>query len=68
VFSTGLGGWRGLIGVIVIAIAVGLAYGSLIATVLGQWFPMASGATGIVVLGSAAAMLILIWLLGAVLR
>jgi hypothetical protein len=63
-----MGGWRGLLGIVVIAVAVGLAYGSLVATVLAQWFPSANGPTGIVLLGSAAALLILVWLLGAVLR
>jgi hypothetical protein len=66
--SSGLGGGRGLLGVVVIALGVGLAYGSLVATVLAQWFPPANGITGILLLGSAAATLILIWLLGAVLR
>lgn len=66
--SSGLGGGRGLLGVIVVAVAVGLAYGSLMATVLAQWFPAANGAAGVVILGGAAAMLILVWLLGAVLR
>jgi hypothetical protein len=66
--SSGLGGLRGLLGVVVIAIGVGLAYGSLVATVLAQWFPLANGVTGILVLGCAAAALILVWLLGAVLR
>jgi len=63
-----MGGWRGLLGIVVIAVGVGLAYGSLVATVLAQWFPPANGPTGIVLLGSAAALLILVWLLGAVLR
>ena len=63
-----MGGWRGLLGIVVIAIGVGLAYGSLVGTVLAQWFPPANGPAGIVLLGTAAAMLILVWLLGAVLR
>ena len=66
--SSGLGGLRGLLGVVVIAIGVGMAYGSLVATVLAQWFPPANGPTGVLALGSAAALLILVWLLGAVLR
>ena len=66
--SSGLGGWRGLVGVIVIAVAVGFAYGSLVSTVLSQWLPTAGGVTGILVLGAAAAMVILVWLLGAVVR
>lgn len=66
--SSGLGGWRGLMGVLVIALAVGLAYGSLVGTVLSQWFPSAGGLPGIVTLGACAALLILVWLLGAVLR
>ena len=51
--SSGLGGGRGLLGVVVIALGVGLAYGSLVATVLAQWFPPANGPTGIVLLGAA---------------
>jgi hypothetical protein len=66
--SPGLGGRRGLVGVIVIAVALGLAYGSLVATVLSQWFPNAGGLMGTLVLGAAAGFLMLIWLLGAVLR
>ncbi|MBV9175209.1 MAG: hypothetical protein JOZ81_34570 [Chloroflexi bacterium] len=66
--SPGLGGWRGLVGVVAIAVVIGLAYASLVATVLSQWFPAAGTITGIVALGAAAALLMLIWLLGAVLR
>ena len=68
VLSSGLGGWRGLLGLLVIAVAVGMAYGSLVGTVVSQWVPTAGGITGILVLGAAASMLILVWLLGAVVR
>jgi hypothetical protein len=66
--SPGLGGWRGLVGVVVIAVGIGLAYGSLVATVLSQWFPMAGSTLGILVLGAAAGLVMLIWLFGAVVR
>jgi hypothetical protein len=51
-----------------VAVALGLAFGSLAATILGQWFPLANSLTGIVLLAIAAGLLILIWLWGSVMR
>jgi hypothetical protein len=66
--TAGLGGWRGWLGVLAIAIALGLAYASLFSTVLGQWVSEATTPAGIALLGGAACLLILVWLLGSILR
>ena len=50
------------------SVALGLAFGSLSATILGQWFPVANTLMGIVLLAVAAGLLILIWLWGGVMR
>jgi hypothetical protein len=48
--------------------ALGLAFGSLAATILGQWFPLANTPTGIVLLVAIGCLVILIWLWGGVMR
>ena len=65
---TGLGGFRGVAGLVLVSVALGLAFGSLAATILGQWFPLANTPTGIVLLAAAACLVILIWLWGGVIR
>ena len=65
---SGLGGWRGALGVLLVAAALGLAFGSLSATILGQWFPAANTPAGIALLTLATGLLILIWLWGGVMR
>jgi hypothetical protein len=64
----GIGGWRGWLGVLMIALILGFAYASLLSTVLGQWIQQASTPTGVGVLGAAGCMVILVWLLGPLLR
>jgi hypothetical protein len=66
--TTSVGGWRGILGVLAIAVGVGLAYGSLTATVISQWIPTAGSGMGVVLLAASAAVVILVWLLGAVIR
>ena len=66
--AVGLGGWRGWVGVLMIAAILGLAYASLFSTVLGQWVREAGTPLGVIVLGAVGCILILIWLLSAVLR
>ena len=50
------------------SLALGLAFGSLAATILGQWFPVANTPMGIVLLAGVACLVILIWLWGGVMR
>jgi len=64
----GLGGWRGWLGLLMIALILGLAYASLLSTVLGQWVREASSPVGVVVLAATGCLLILIWLLGGIRR
>ena len=64
----GLGGWRGFLGLLMIALILGLAYASLLSTVLGQWIGEAGSPTGIAVLAAAGCLSILIWLLGGIRR
>jgi hypothetical protein len=52
----------------VVAIALGLAFGSLSATILAQWFPAANTPMGVVLLAALAGLLILIWLWGGAVR
>ena len=49
-------------------VALGLAFGSLAATILGQWFPIANTPAGILLLAAAGCLLILIWLWGGAMR
>jgi hypothetical protein len=51
-----------------VSLALGLAFGSLAATILAQWFPIANTLTGIVLLAAVACLVILIWLWGGVMR
>jgi len=51
-----------------IAVILGLAYASLLSTVLGQWVREASSPLGVVVLAATGCLLILIWLLGGIRR
>jgi hypothetical protein len=51
-----------------VAIALGLAFGSSSATILGQWFPTANTPAGVVLLAIAAGLLIFIWLWDSVMR
>jgi hypothetical protein len=64
----GIGGWRGWLGVLVIALILGLGYASLLSTILGQWAPQAGTPVGLLVLAVAGWVLILVWLLGAIMR
>jgi hypothetical protein len=64
----GLGGWRGWLGLAMIALVLGLAYASLLSTVLGQWFAEAGSLMGIALLAAGACLMILIWLLGGIMR
>ena len=66
--AVGLGGWRGWVGVLMIAAILGLAYASLLSTVLGQWVREAGTPLGVIMLGAVGCIVILIWLLSAVLR
>ena len=50
------------------SVALGLAFGSLAATILGQWFPVANTPTGILLLAAIACLVVLIWLWGGVMR
>jgi hypothetical protein len=68
VHSVGIGGWRGWIGVLMIAVLLGLGYASLLSTILGQWVREAGTPTGLVLLGASCVLIVLIWLLGAILR
>jgi hypothetical protein len=64
----GLGGWRGWLGLLMIAFILGLAYASLLSTILGQWVREAGTPTGTVLLAAVGWLLILIWLLGGIRR
>jgi hypothetical protein len=66
--AVGIGGLRGWIGVVMIALILGLGYASLLITVLGQWVSQASSPIGLVLLAAACVLVVLIWLLGAILR
>jgi hypothetical protein len=66
--EVGLGGWRGWLGLLMIALILGLAYASLLSTVLGQWIGEAGSPIGIAVLAAAGCLSILIWLLGGIRR
>jgi predicted MFS family arabinose efflux permease len=57
-----------MLGLVLVAVGVGMAYGSLVGTVLNQWLPVAGTVLGIVLLGAAASLVILIWLLSSILR
>ena len=63
-----VGGWRGWLGVVAIALALGLAYASLAITVLSQWTNAAASPIGVITLVGAASISVLTWLLGAILR
>ena len=64
----GIGGWRGWVGLLMIAVLLGLGYASLLGTILGQWVREAGTPTGVVLLSASCVLLVLIWLLGAILR
>jgi len=64
----GLGGWRGLLGLLMIALILGLAYASLLSTVLGQWVREAGTPMGVLLLAAMGWLLILMWLLGGIRR
>jgi hypothetical protein len=66
--AVGIGGWRGWLGVLAIAVVLGLAYASLFSTVLGQWNGVLATPVGLVLLSGSFCLLILIWLLGAIVR
>ena len=66
--AVGMGGLRGWVGVVMIALLLGLGYASLFSTVLGQWVHEASTPMGIVLLAASCVLIVLIWLLGAILR
>ncbi|MCA1646908.1 MAG: hypothetical protein LC797_16095 [Chloroflexi bacterium] len=66
--AVGVGGWRGWLGLGVIALMLGLGYASLLSTILGQWVSEAATPVGVVLLSASCCLTILIWLLGAILR
>jgi hypothetical protein len=66
--AVGVGGWRGWLGLLLIALVLGLGYASLLSTILGQWVGAASTPLGVALLGATCSLLILIWLLGSILR
>ncbi len=66
--ATGLGGFRGVLGLLLVALGVGMAYGSLASTVLHQWLPFAGTPMGAGLLGVAASLLVLVWLVSTILR
>jgi len=66
--AVGMGGLRGWVGLVVIALLLGLGYASLLSTVLGQWMREASTPTGVALLAASCVLIVLIWLLGAILR
>jgi len=66
--ALGIGGWRGWLGLLMIALILGLAYASLLSTVLGQWVGGASTPLGVALLAASCCLIVLIWLLGAILR
>jgi uncharacterized membrane protein required for colicin V production len=66
--AVGIGGWRGWIGVAMIAVLLGLGYASLLSTILGQWVREAGTPMGVVVLAASCVLIVLVWLLGAILR
>ena len=68
VVPASLGGVRGILGLLLVAVGVGIAYGSLAATVLTQWLPIAGTLLGLVLFGAAASLVILVWLASSVLR
>ena len=51
-----------------IALILGLAYASLLSTVLGQWVHEAGTPMGVLLLAAMGWLLILIWLLGGIRR
>ena len=55
-------------GLLMIALILGLAYASLLSTVLGQWVGGASTPLGVALLAASCCLIVLIWLLGAILR
>ena len=66
--SVGIGGWRGWLGLTMIAMILGLAYASLLSTILGQWVSAAGTPIGVMLLTASCCLIVLIWLLGAILR
>ena len=63
-----MGGWRGGVGLALIAVILGLAYGSLTANILGQWVPVANSPMGILLFATATGLLIVMWLWAGVMR
>jgi hypothetical protein len=51
-----------------IAVILGLAYGSLTANILGQWVPVANSPMGILLFATATGLLIVMWLWAGVMR
>ena len=66
--AMGIGGLRGWVGLVMIALVLGLGYASLLSTVLGQWVHEAGTPMGIVLLAASCVLFVLVWLLGAILR
>ena len=66
--AVGIGGLRGWVGLVMIALLLGLGYASLLSTVLGQWVHEAATPMGVVLLAASCVLVVLIWLLGAILR
>ena len=66
--AMGIGGLRGWVGLVMIALVLGLGYASLLSTVLGQWVHEAGTPMGTVLLAASCVLFVLVWLLGAILR
>ncbi len=66
--SVGIGGWRGWVGLVMIAVLLGLGYASLLSTIVGQWVREANTPSGVVLLSASCVLVVLIWLLGAISR
>jgi hypothetical protein len=66
--AVGIGGWRGWVGVLMIAVVLGLGYASLLSTIVGQWVGQASTPSGVALLAAGCCLIVLIWLLGALVR
>jgi hypothetical protein len=63
-----IGGARGLVGLVLVAGMVGLAFGSLVSSVLGRWVSGADSLSSSLLISAACTLVILTWLYGAIAR
>jgi hypothetical protein len=63
-----IGGVRGFVGLVLVAGMVGLAFGSLVSSILGRWVTGADSLSGSLLISAACTFLILTWLYGAIAR